>query len=734
MTNPGFSYAWLVEPEPPNVILSRLYSQPNWLVRPVDVGRTIEAVVFFADDAGFRETLRSTPTTVVAPSSPDPPRNLRASPGGGGALNLEWEAPTWSLAAWLNGATDIGDGGSPITGYTVQWREAAGGWANPADVSQAVVTGRTSHTIPDLTNGVSYAIRVIATTAIGNSEPSAEVEATPSLAPQPPIILPPIGGGGGGGGGGPSGPTPSDKDFEWTVDRDIEELDPGHGSPSGLWSDSTTLWVLENGNGADDAIYAYDLTTGERVEEREFELDEANRAPRGVWSDRTVIWVSDSGQEKLFAHNLESGERLPERDIALADRNRDARGIWFADETMWVLDGGKESLFAYDLESGELLAEYALDPANDDPRGLFFDGVTFWVSDHGEKRLFAYRLEAGEDGEDALERNRDEEFPGTVLSRASNNSPRGIWSDGDVMYVADGSDARVYTYNMPDAIDARLASLSLSGVDIGEFSTSQTEYTGTAADGITATTVTAEALQRRTDIDIDPPDADEADEGHQVALEDLTEITVTVTSADGSRKKTYRVRLSPEEAAGPAPEEAAGPAPDCLRGDVAVGFSLVVYAGGSIEDLVACAEGRNVTALYALEGGEYVSYILGAPEFVNEDYRALFADGVPALTPLTVKSDGPATAAPVASAVTEPWATCLQGEIGEGFNLMLYEGGSVDDLNACAEEVGLSALYVLHDGIWVSYILGAPEFVNRSFRELFTDGLPVATPLVGKSN
>ena len=492
--------------------------------------------------------------------------------------------------------------------------------------------------------------------------------------------------------------------------------------------------MLENGNGADDAIYAYDLKTGERAEERDFELDERNRAPRGVWSDGSTIWVSDSGQNKLFAHNLQTGERLPERDIALADRNRDARGIWSGDETMWVLDGGKESLFAYDLESGELLAEYALDSANDDPRGLFFDGVTFWVSDHGEKRLFAYRLKAGEDGEDALERNRDEEFPGTVLSRASNNSPRGIWSDGDVMYVADGSDDKVYTYNMPDAIDARLASLSLSGVDIGEFDRNRTDYEAVVADGVTETTVAAAAMQRRTDVDIDLPDIDEAAEGHQVALQDLDEITVTVTSADGSRKKTYRVRLSPEEAAGPAPEEAAGPAPDCLRGDVAVGFSLVVYAGGSIEDLVACAEGRNVTALYAREGGEYVSYIFGAPEFVNEDFRALFADGVPALTPLTVKSDGPATAAPLASAVTEPWAACMQGEVVEGFNLMLYEGGSIDDLDACAEEVGLSALYVLDDGVWVSYILGAPEFVNRSFRELFPDGLRVATPLVGKSN
>ena len=146
----------------------------------------------------------------------------------------------------------------------------------------------------------------------------------------------------------------------------------------------------------------------------------------------------------------------------------------------------------------------------------------------------------------------------------------------------------------------------------------------------------------------------------------------------------------------------------------------------------ACAEGRNVTALYTLEGGAFVSYIPGAPDFVNADFRALFADGVPALTPLVARSDGPATAAAVASAVTGPWAACLQGEIAEGFNLVVYEGGSVGELEACAEGVGLTALYALNDGVWVSYIVGAPEFVNRSFRELFTDGLHAATPLVGK--
>ena len=643
------------------------------------------------------------------------------------------------ITATPQGDADIGD-------YSVP----ASVTFNAGDTSKSFTFTAMPDTEDDAGKGVKLSFGTLPIGVIPGTIAETTVTITATTAP---------GGGGGGGGGGGfaggggGGPSPSVIDFEWTVERDIDELGRGHDTPAGAWSDGATLWVLENGDGADDAVYAYDVKTGERVPDREFELDGANRAPRGVWSDGSTAWVSDSGRNRLFAHDLETRERLPERDIALAERNRDARGIWSGDETMWVLDGGKDSLFAYGLASGVLPGEYELTSGNGDPHGVWSDGVTVWVSDHGAKRLFAYRLPAAPDAptaEDAepqeLERVIVEEF--MELSKASNNSPRGIWSDGAVMYVADESDGKVYTYNMPNAIDARLVSLSLSGVDIGEFSSSQTEYTGAAADGTTATTVEAQAAQRRTDVDIDPPDADVQAAGHQVALEDITEITVTVTSADGSRKKTYRVRLAaeevaepaqeeaagpaPEEVAGPTPEEAAGPAPDCLRGAVAMGFSLVVYAGGSIENLVACAESRNVVALYALDGGEYVSYVLGAPTFVNWPFRELYADGVPALTPLTVRNDGPATAAPVASAVTGPWATCLQGEIVEGFNLVMYEGGSVDELEACAEGAGLAALYVLDDGAWVSYILGAPGFVNRSFRELFTDGLPVATPLVGK--
>ena len=51
------------------------------------------------------------------------------------------------------------------------------------------------------------------------------------------------------GGGGGGGPSPSVVDFEWSVTRDIDDLDSGHDKPSGQWSDGATLWVLENGDG-----------------------------------------------------------------------------------------------------------------------------------------------------------------------------------------------------------------------------------------------------------------------------------------------------------------------------------------------------------------------------------------------------------------------------------------------------------------------------------------------------
>ena len=158
--------------------------------------------------------------------------------------------------------------------------------------------------------------------------------------------------------------------------------------------------------------------------------------------------------------------------------------------------------------------------------------------------------------------------------------------------------------------------------------------------------------------------------------------------------------------------------------------------GGSIEELEDCARGRHVTALYALDDGEYISYILEAPESVNQPFVELFADGVPPVTPLTVRSDGPPSADPNPGAgdIVEPGQDCMSGDIVEGFSLVVYEGGSVENLWACARSRGATALYTLDGGEFVSLILNAPDFVNEPFVELFPGGLAPVTPLIVRSN
>ena len=526
--------------------------------------------------------------------------------------------------------------------------------------------------------------------------------------------------------------SPSEADFEWSVTHDLDTLDADHGSPAGLWSDGETLWVTESGPARDAAVYAYDLATGRRAAEAELGLDASNRTPRGLWSDGEVMWVADGDRDLLYAYGPGSGGRASQHDIALDPRNGDAHGLWSSGGVMWVVDGAAGALFAYDLETGGLLAERALAEENGTPRGIWSDGVGLWVSDHAAGRLFAYRLPAageGSGGEDAgagaLERVPGEDFTG--LAAASNDSPRGIWSDGAVMYVADGDDARVYSYNMPGAWDARLASLELSRVDFGEFSPLREDYAAeTIPDGNIAT-LRATAAQPDASLAVEPADHDgDPGNGRQLRLIPGLEITVTVTSPDGSRERVYRLRLGEEE----GDLAAAG----CLRGAVDVGVSLLTYAGGSVEELGSCAGGRHVTALFATHGGSFVAYIVGAPAFVNRGFQTLYAAGLPPGTPLIARSDGPASAAPPGGPAEPPWPECLRGEVAAGFSLLRYEDGSLEGIEPCAGERNITALYATSGGAFVAYIVGAPAFVNRDFAELYADGIPRGAYLLAKSD
>ena len=101
---------------------------------------------------------------------PGVPRLVDADSFGSSAISVHW---------WLPRT----DGGSPITGYKVRWKEAGDSWTDAAAVSEKpadrvnALAGRA--TVTGLTGGTLYTVRVIATNAVGDSHPSAEMVARP---------------------------------------------------------------------------------------------------------------------------------------------------------------------------------------------------------------------------------------------------------------------------------------------------------------------------------------------------------------------------------------------------------------------------------------------------------------------------------------------------------------------------------------------------------------------------
>ena len=141
----------------------------SYAVTSDDAGKAIKVRVTFTDDGGNEESLTSF-GVIAAPAlpdaqAPDAPGRPDVSPQESGSLAVSWTGPA-------------SDGGSAVTGYRVQWKEAADSWDTAADVSEAAAT-ETSHTTTGLTDGTEYSVRVLAINDVGESAPSEDGNGTP---------------------------------------------------------------------------------------------------------------------------------------------------------------------------------------------------------------------------------------------------------------------------------------------------------------------------------------------------------------------------------------------------------------------------------------------------------------------------------------------------------------------------------------------------------------------------
>ena len=134
-------------------------------------------------------------------------------------------------------------------------------------------------------------------------------------------------------------------DMTHAPDGDFNTLSAaGNQHPQGIWSNGTTMWVVDDYN---KKIYAYNLRSKNRDPYKDIPLAYGNQGAQGIWSDGTTMWVVDSADDKIYAYNLRSKYRDSDRDISLAARNDNPQGIWSDGTTMWVTDRDGDKIYAY---------------------------------------------------------------------------------------------------------------------------------------------------------------------------------------------------------------------------------------------------------------------------------------------------------------------------------------------------------------------------------------------------
>ena len=120
-------------------------------------------------------------------------------------------------------------------------------------------------------------------------------------------------------------------------------------------------------------------------------------------------------------------------------------GMWSDGDDLWVVERESNKLLSYSLATGSAGSAMTLDAANTDPTGIWSDGDKVWVADGGDDKVYAYDSAGGAVPSEEI----------TTLVSAGNTDARGIWSDGTVMWVVDRADRKAYAYLLDDG--SRLA-------------------------------------------------------------------------------------------------------------------------------------------------------------------------------------------------------------------------------------------------------------------------------------
>ena len=215
------------------------------------------------------------------------------------------------------------------------------------------------------------------------------------------------------------------------------DLNLGHDSPRGAWSDRTTIWVVDS-SGSDSKLLAYRLATGARTSSKDISLTDGNNKPMGIWSDGSIMWVVDWDDNKLYAYDLDTGARQSDRDISLNRYNTAPRGVGGTPRAIYVVDKDDKHVYAYKLSDGSrfVSAEFDLHDSNDGPWGFTSSSSqdVFWVTDLSDEMLYRYYYT----GLGSTRGGQEFRLP------LGNGDPMGLWGNGEIFWMVDDEDDHVY--------------------------------------------------------------------------------------------------------------------------------------------------------------------------------------------------------------------------------------------------------------------------------------------------
>ena len=216
--------------------------------------------------------------------------NRPAAPGtptltsGAGTLDVTWTAPA-------------ADGGSPVTGYTVQWRTGSQTWDDAVAEGQTASAAASPYQITGLVP-VAYTVRVVATNVAGSGPPSPEQTATPTAA-RPTITAVAVT-------STPKAATDTyglGEDIEITVEFN-EAVEVEGDVEFGLSVGGAVRARLKSGNGTTELVFAYTVQAGDTDTNGIWIGDHTHSTnpTLALQGDQSVVGV-DSGLDALLEHD-----------------------------------------------------------------------------------------------------------------------------------------------------------------------------------------------------------------------------------------------------------------------------------------------------------------------------------------------------------------------------------------------------------------------------------------------